>query len=218
MDQVPLFPLFINLQGRKCLVIGGGETALRKTEHLLDHGADIEVIAPVFAPGFYSLRDERNRAGKAGPALICREFRRQDVRTEFALVIAATDEKKVNRMAAQICRRKRIPVNVVDDPEECTFLFPSLVKRGRLSVGVSTGGASPTAAIWLRKKIEDMIPERFGDILDWLAEIREPVIASFEQESRRKTIFRELFSECLRKGRPLTEEEKDKVLKGEGHE
>ena len=218
MDQVPLFPLFINLQGRKCLVIGGGETALRKTEHLLDHGADIEVIAPVFAPGFYSLRDERNRAGKAGPALICREFRRQDVRTEFALVIAATDEKKVNRMAAQICRRKRIPVNVVDDPEECTFLFPSLVKRGRLSVGVSTGGASPTAAIWLRKKIEDMIPERFGDILDWLAEIREPVIASFEQESRRKIIFRELFSECLRKGRPLTEEEKDKVLKGEGHE
>ena len=139
------FPLFVELEEKPCLIVGGGTVALRKAEKLLCCGARLTAVAPAFAPGWDAL------AGRA--ALLRRAFCPADVDGQ-TLVIAATDDAAVNTAVAAQCRDARIPVNTVDDPGNCTFLFPALVRRGALCVGISTGGASPTAAADVRRRIE----------------------------------------------------------------
>ena len=106
-----------------------------------------------------------------------------------------------------LCQEKHIPINAVDDREYCTFLFPSLVQRGQLTIGISTAGASPTAARWMRERITDIIPEQFDRILDYLEQIRPVIKQQIPGESLRGMIFKELFTACMEKGAPLDSEE-----------
>ena len=140
---MPLFPIFINLEGRRVLIVGGGHVALRKAERLSPYGADIFAVAPEFIPGF---------AGIPGVTLLERRFEPGDI-DGAALVIAATDDPELNAAVSELCRWENVPVNVVDDIEKCSFVFPSLVRRGELSVGISTGGASPSAAQYIRRGV-----------------------------------------------------------------
>ena len=130
----------------------------------------------------------------------------------MALVIAATDDTELNRRISTACREQNIPVNVVDDRENCTFLFPCLVQKGELSVGISTGGASPTAAVWLKEQISHMIPTDFDEILLWLEHLRPRFKAEIPEEHRRAALFSAAFRACLEKARPLTQEELDKLM------
>ena len=123
---MPLFPIFINLEGRRVLIVGGGHVALRKAERLSPYGADIFAVAPEFIPGF---------AGIPGVTLLERRFEPGDI-DGAALVIAATDDPELNAAVSELCRWENVPVNVVDDIEKCSFVFPSLVRRGELSVGI----------------------------------------------------------------------------------
>lgn len=195
---MPWFPMFVDLTGRPCLIVGGGTVAARKAEKLRPYAPVLTVIAPEFVPGF------------ADCTLLHRSYRPGD-EDGMALVIAATDDPALNHTISAACRAKNIPVNVVDDKEYCSFLFPCLVQEGELSVGISTGGASPTAAVWLKNQITDLIPEGFDDILVWLEGQRPRIKSEIPDETARSARFAALFSACLERGRPLTREELEEL-------
>ena len=122
-------------------------------------------------------------------------------------VIAATDEEVLNGRIAEYCQAARIPVNVVDDREKCTFFFPALVKEGALTVGISTDGKSPVAAAWVRRKIAGALPDGLGDAIDLLGQIRPLVMERVPREADRKRILEKLFLYCLEKeGKAALEE------------
>lgn len=200
------FPFFIQLQNVPGLIVGGGTVALRKAEKLLPYGPKITVVAPEINPEL---------AGLPGLTLARRPFRPEDVEG-MSFVIAASGDAALNRQVARLCRERGIPVNVVDDKEACSFLFPALVKRGELSVGISTGGSSPTAAIWLKEQIAQLLPEGLEDILAWLEEQRPLLKARWPEERARARGFASLFAACLEVGRPLTEEERETCFKEAG--
>ncbi|EJX02871.1 siroheme synthase [gut metagenome] len=135
-------------------------------------------------------------------------------RTSF-FVIAATDEPVCNHKIAELCKQKRIPVNVVDDAEECSFLFPALVTKGNLTVGISTGGSSPTAAVCLKEQIAEMIPEHFDEILEFLHEQRDKIKKEISNEQLRHSLLKKLFFAAVAKGKPLQSEEVSEMIQKE---
>ena len=192
------FPFFVRLEGRKGLIVGGGKTALGKAKRLLDYGPRLTVIAPEVLPELANL---------SGVSVVSRTFRPADLDDSPTFVIAATNDRQTNHEISLLCRERRLPVNVVDTPEDCTFLFPSLVRRGPLSIGISTGGASPSGAIYIKNEISHGLPDAIGEILCWLDNQREPIKQSVGSEETRKVIYQRLFERCLSLNRPLTPEE-----------
>lgn len=193
------FPMFIDLENKKVLVVGGGMVAFRKVQKLLSYGAKMTVISPEIVDNFEKIQ---------GLIIKKRQLEMKDLeQDDFEIVIAATDEKVLNRQIAQCCREQNIPVNVVDDQEQCSFIFPALVQQGNLSVGISTGGASPTAAIYYKERIQEMVPDNIEEILDWLEEKRQQLKKQIPEQAKRAGVFRKLFDACLEKGEPLTEVE-----------
>ena len=193
---MPLFPIFLDLRGKKVLIVGGGHVALRKAERLAPYGASITAVAPEFAPGFAAL---------GGVTALERRFQPGDVEGA-ALVIAATDDAELNAAVSELCAWEGIPVNVVDDLALCSFVFPALVRRGELSVGISTGGASPSAAQYIRRLVEEQVPDGFEEILDFLAARRAQLKSALPAE-RRSAAYAALFSRCMELGRTLTDGE-----------
>ena len=193
---MPLFPIFLDLRGKKVLIVGGGHVALRKAERLAPYGASITAVAPEFAPGFAAL---------GGVTALERRFQPGDVEGA-ALVIAATDDAELNAAVSELCAWEGIPVNVVDDLALCSFVFPALVRRGELSVGISTGGASPSAAQYIRRLVEEQVPGGFEEILDFLAARRAQLKSALPAE-RRSAAYAALFSRCMELGRALTDGE-----------
>ena len=179
------FPFFIQLEGTRGLLVGGGRVALRKAEKLLPFGAQLTVVAPCICPPLAAL---------PGLTLCRRAFADSDLSPAQDFVIAATGDRALDRRIAALCRARRILVNVVDDPAACGFYFPALVQRGRLCIGISTGGASPTAAAWLRQKIEALLPPGFDGILDRLAARREAVKAEGGSEAKRAERLQQAFA------------------------
>ena len=186
------FPFFMDLEGREGLIVGGGAVAARKVEKLLPYGPRLTVAAPEILP----------EIGEApGVTLLRRAFAPAMLEGKF-FVIAATDSREANREVAALCREQGILVNAVDDKEQCSFLFPALVKRGDLTVGVSTAGASPSAAAWVKRRAAEALPENFGELLDYLASLR-PMVRARVPEERRAAVFSRLFQACLKEGVPL---------------
>lgn len=197
------FPFFVDLEGRKGLIVGGGTVAERKIEKLLPYGPRLTVAAPEILPEIEALPELTLLRRAFDPVMLEGKF----------FVIAATDSREANREIAALCREQGIPVNAVDDKEQCTFLFPALVKRGNLTVGVSTAGASPSAAAWVKRRVDEAVPEDFGELLDYLASLRPTVRARVAKE-RRAAVFSRLFSVCLEGGFPLGESALEAVLEG----
>lgn len=200
------FPFFMELDGQPGLIVGGGTVALRKVQKLLPYGPRLTVVSPHILPELEQV---------PGLILSRREFSPDDLAGVF-FAVAATDDQVLNRTVSALCRARNIPVNAVDDRDACSFLFPALVKRGGLSVGISTSGASPTAAIWLKEQINALLPERFDRILDWLEEQRPRLKSLIPGEVQRSRLFAALFTACLDQGRPLTEAEFLELLQEEG--
>ena len=194
------FPMFVELEGRPCLIVGGGAVALRKARKLLPYGPCLTVVAQSFVPELEALE---------GAALCRRAFRPRDVEGQ-ALVVAATGDGALNREIAALCRARRICERGGRQGQQL-FLFPALVRRGPLSIGISTGGASPTAAVYVKEKIEAALPggDGWNGILEYLAARRAPVRASVPDETARARLFAALFDACMEKGRPLEQAEFD---------
>lgn len=201
------FPFFMDMEGKEGLIIGGGSVARRKMEKLLPYGSRLTIAAPRF--------QEQIRQTE-GIVLVQGPFTEELLEGKY-FVIAATDDEQLNRRIAKLCGERGILVNVADRKELCTFLFPSLVKRGRLSVGISTEGASPSAAIRVKEKLEQWIPENFDRILEFLESKRPVVKAAIPSEEDRARVFARLFGQCMEKGRPLTEEEFQQEIRLTGY-
>ena len=210
------FPFFMEIGGKKGMVVGGGRVAARKVEKLLPFGPVLTVIAPRIEDCMRTL-EKRSREQEHGAASLLfaeRVFCLEDL-AGADFVIAATDEEALNGRIAEYCQAAHIPVNVVDDREKCTFFFPALVKEGALTVGISTDGKSPVAAAWVRGKIAGALPEGLGDTIDLLGQIRPLVMEQVPQEADRKRILEKLFLYCLEKEGKAALEELAALLAGE---
>ena len=162
------YPVNLVLDGRSCLVVGGGRIALRKVEGLLACGARVTVVAPRVDPGL---------RGLPGVSVEKRPWRPTDLAGKW-LVIAATDDPAVNGAVYDEGQRRGVWVNGADDPANCSFTLPSVVRRGDLQVTVSTGGRSPALATWLRRRLEGEIGPEYAVLLDLLATERDGLKAA----------------------------------------
>ncbi|HEY3376621.1 MAG TPA: bifunctional precorrin-2 dehydrogenase/sirohydrochlorin ferrochelatase [Armatimonadota bacterium] len=155
----PYFPVLLDLRGRRCVVIGGGEVARRKVAALCAAQADVTVVAPHVV------------AMPAGATVIRRAFLPTDL-DDAMLVIAATDSAAVNAQIAAEAECRGIWVNVVDDPARCSLIMPAVVQRGALRIAISTAGASPTLARQLKDELEATYGPEYGDLVQLLWELR----------------------------------------------
>lgn len=196
-------------------IIGGGKHALEKIERLLPYDPCIRVMASEFMAAIEELA--REIAGKTDCGteiqLVYREFQDEDLDELPFCVIAAGDDQTENRRISGLCRERRIPVNVVDDQEYCDFIFPSLIAKGNLSVGICTGGASPSTGVLLKRKIEAQIPENMEEILDWLQKKRPMIMESISDKKQRFSFYYKLSEICMNMDRPLAEEEFAELLR-----
>jgi len=200
------FPFFMEIKDQHCLVVGGGMVALRKIEKLLPFGVKITVVSPAFCSEVEEME---------GIIRICRKFEQNDINGKL-FVIGATDDEDVNGEISALCREKNVPVNIVDDPKKCTFFFPALVKEGEFVAGFSTGGGSPLAAQFIRKKVEDAVPEGFGQVVEVLSSVREQVKTEIHDIRKREKVFKEIFALALEKAGNITEKEMNEIIRKEG--
>ena len=181
----PLFPLFIRLDGRICLVVGGGKVAGRKVDGLLEAGAAVTVVSPEATTHIQRL------ASQGRIALLQKAFSPDDLNGSF-LVIAATGDAAVNGHVAAACRAQAILINVVDEPGLCDFFLPAVLRRGALSIAIATEGKSPLLASKLRTELEQIITEPYGEFLELLGQQRELIKKTVPDRARREAIFRSL--------------------------
>lgn len=205
------FPFFVELKGKRGLIVGGGIVAERKVRKLLPYEPELLVVAPEIDGGIRKLSEEvkeKREKNEDTPELILSERAFEDADLEkMDFVIAATSDEALNTSIAKLCEEKHILVNVVDDKEKCGFLFPSLIREGKLSIGISTEGASPRVATTFRTRLSADIPERMEEILDYLEKIRPFAKVAIEDDKKRAAFLMELADVCMLKGRPLTEDE-----------
>jgi len=159
------YPMMLDVKGRKCVVVGGGEVAARKVETLLDCGALVTVLAPRLEPELADMVAGRKITH------LNREYSKGGL-DGSALAIAATDDENVNRSVYSDAVESRIPVNVVDVPELCTFIVPSIVERGDLLIAISTSGKSPAMAKRIRRELEEKFGAEYGVVLELMGEMR----------------------------------------------
>ena len=144
-------PLFFSLKQRSVLIVGGGEVALRKARLLTKAGASINVVSP-------QVRDDLKELVKSSKGLLLEEQYQSTSLSGVMLVVAATDDQAVNKQVYDDAQAQNLPVNVVDQPDLCSFIFPAIVDRSPVIAAVSSGGSSPVLARLLRAKLETMIP------------------------------------------------------------
>ncbi len=199
------FPFFHELENKNITLIGGGNIALEKVERLIGLGAKIKVIAP-------EIKDEISNNSEI--TCIIKRYAPEDL-SGADFVISATGDKQVDNEVFERCRAYKIPVNVVDVKDKCDFIFPSVIRRKNLVIGVSSSGASPQVAISLRKGIENLIPENIEDILDFLEEIRPIVKSRISDPKVRHRILKHAADICLSEKRTLSAEETEDLLVNE---
>jgi siroheme synthase, N-terminal domain len=183
-----LFPLFLKLKKRKCLMVGAGEIGEGKIAGLLAAGADVHVVAPA------ATKRVRRWAREGKVRWLHREFRDSDL-AECLLVVAATSSGKLHKRISRLARRRGVLCNVVDVPELCDFYYPAVVRRGALQIAVSTSGESPALAQRLRKKLEKEFGPEYEEWLRQLGKSRRKLSAIFRDLSERKTKLHAMASE-----------------------
>ena len=169
-------PIFMNVKGENCLVVGGGKIAARKAFMLLRAGAVVTVVSPELSQELAAHKNS-NEINH-----ISRIFEDQDI-GDCKIVIAATNDKEVNRHISELAKSKGIPVNVVDAPELGSFIVPSIIDRDPVQIAISTGGASPVLARLLRSKLETFVPAAYGRLAKLVEEYREKVKARFAKSN-----------------------------------
>lgn len=196
------FPFFVEIKGKKCLIVGGGMVAYRKALVLNEYGPDITVVAIHIVPELKHLASLNGES----IALQIRGFDDGDLEN-IDFVVAATSDDGLNRHISQVCRQRKIPINVVDVQEECSFIFPALIKEKEIVVGISTGGSSPTIAKYLKKRFKEAIPSGFGALAAQLNTYRNLVKEKVPSLAVRSDIFKTMVDEGIRQGGVFTREQ-----------
>jgi precorrin-2 dehydrogenase len=201
-----LFPMFVKLEGRRCVVVGGGSIAESKVGSLLASGAEVIVVSPTLTETLAELERRGSLVWWA------REFEAPDLGGAF-LVIAATSDEAVNELVFQEAERRGVLCNAVDQPPRCHFYFPAIVRRGALQIAISTSGLSPSLAQRLRKQFEVEFGPEYADWLRWLGVVRETLMQRRIDFATRKHLLahlasRETFERWLiaRRGKQIQQE------------
>lgn len=204
------FPFYIDISNILCLVVGGGKVASRKIKTLLDFDAKVVVIAPKICKEIYEFERTYNTKNKR-VYIRNRKFSDEDI-VDAEVIIAATDDNALNSHISNICRKSNKMINVVDVKEECSFIFPSIEKKGELVISISTGGNSPALAAKVRRDIKRFIPEYYGDLVELLGEQRENIKKEISTPEIRKQVYNE-FIDCAKLyNRNLTIEEVQSII------
>ncbi|MHB1393402.1 MAG: precorrin-2 dehydrogenase/sirohydrochlorin ferrochelatase family protein [Clostridia bacterium] len=185
-----MFPLFIDLRARKCVVVGGGKIAARKIETLIDFNAEIVVISPEIIDEILELKQNGVLTH------LEKTYSEGDLEGAF-LVIAATSDRAVNDRIAEEAGEKNIFVNVADDAERCTFIFPSVVKKNELIIGIITSGSYPALSKSIRKKIENMLVNLDDGATDMLRKCRERASVEIKNAEIRTELLNRILEEAI---------------------
>lgn len=181
------YPVFLNIAGRRCVVVGGGTVAERKVLRLLTCGAQVTVVAPELTPGLDALWRE-------GKIEVKKEPYHPSVLNGAFLVIGATDQRDINEQIYHDGRPKNVLVNIVDDPQRCDFILPSLLERGDLCIAISTAGKSPALARKIRQQLSKVVGPEYGILLQIMGIIRECYRQSEPDSQKRLKTYRRLLS------------------------
>jgi len=176
------YPIMLNIENKKCLIVGGGDIAYRKILELMDYGACIIVVSPNINEDIKVFVDNKS--------INYIHDRYDKVYIENAyIVVASTNDNKVNNDIFRDCSEKGILVNVVDDPKNCSFIVPSKIRRGDLTISISTNGKSPTLSKSIRKELEKKYDEDYEMYLNILGDMRQEVMKKVKDYSKRKEIM-----------------------------
>lgn len=207
------YPIFLEMGGRRAVVIGGGAVAVRKSQALLAAGARLVVVAKETDDALTAICQSSN-------AELIRSRYSKDYLAGAVLAIAATNDAKLNRQIYKDCQELEILCNVVDAPELCDFLVPAVVKRGDLQIAIGTEGHCPAYAGHLRKRLEQAFTDKHGEFLAELETLRKRIIRDVPEAAERKALLGQLvddksFEYFIQNGRDEWHEYADKVISGE---
>ena len=204
------FPVFTQIEGKRCLIVGGGKVAARKVHTLLQYGADIVVIAKKVCDEIKEILPEKS---------IFEDFIKNE-ESDFlekeiqkAFLVAATSSREENHRAAELCHAYHILVNVADSEAESSFIFPSVVRKGNISIGINSGTGSPAVSKQIRCQIEKAVPDYYADIAVFMGKLREYVKANFKEESQRRYILKTAAAEAFAEERVLTQKEIEEIIR-----
>jgi uroporphyrin-III C-methyltransferase / precorrin-2 dehydrogenase / sirohydrochlorin ferrochelatase len=175
-------PVFLNIKNQPCLVVGGGTVAVRKAALLLQAGAKLRIVAPQLDESFELPQGSEYLAKRFQPSHL----------DGMTLVIAATDDAAVNEQVSREAKERNIPVNVVDNPELCSFIMPAILDRSPLVVAFSTGGASPVLARMMRGRLEALIPHAYGRLAAFAERFRETIKQHIDDPAQRRIFWEDM--------------------------
>jgi len=179
------YPIFLELRGRRVVLIGGGAVALRKAQALLAAGARLVIVAEEIG-AMLAVQ------AKGGDAEVIQSKYSKDYLAGASLAIAATNDHKLNKQIYKDCQQLEIFCNVVDEPELCDFFVPAVVKRGDLQIAIGTEGLCPAYAGHLRGKLEKLFTEEHGKFLAELEKLRDKIIEAVPDQTKRKVLLSQL--------------------------
>jgi len=184
------YPILVDLQGKKVVVVGGGTVAQRKIETLLAHGAVVFVIAR-------ELNAALTRHVETGAIRLAgQEFKEEDLNDAF-MVIAATDDPLLNRLVGKQAKKKGLLINAVDQPSDCNFIVPSILRRGDLLIAVSTSGKSPAMAKRIREELEEKFGDEYEAFLNLMGWVRKEILSQGRAQDENSRKFHELVNSLI---------------------
>jgi precorrin-2 dehydrogenase/sirohydrochlorin ferrochelatase len=189
-----LYPINLELKDVEITIIGGGDVAYRKCKNFLDFGKNVKVVSNKFIDEFYKLKDKVE--------MIEDVYKEDYIRNSF-IVVAATNNKEINKRVGIYCRNSGKLVNVVDDIELSNYTVPSYVKRGDLLISISTGGKSPSLSSKIKKELEEKYDDSYEEYINILGELRKEIIKNYEDISIRKKMLNGLLNLTLEELRLL---------------
>jgi precorrin-2 dehydrogenase / sirohydrochlorin ferrochelatase len=223
--KFPYYPIFLDIEDRGVVIIGGGNVCARKAETMMSYGARVTVVSP-------ELTDEIEGWAREGRLQLRRKKYDENDLDGANIVIASTDDQSVNEQIAADCRRRRIPVNVVDVTPLCEFIVPAIVDKGSVTIAISTGGKSPALARTLKEDLQRLIGPEYAEVNDVLGTLRDSAkrvlptdvdrkrffdgiigrgILDLLREGRRREAYRAIAEECGRAGVEVSEAVKFEV-------
>jgi len=198
MKKHPYYPIYLDIEGRNVVIIGGGNVCARKAETMMKYGANVTIVSPDFTSEIEGWAAE-------GQLKLRRKRYDENDLDDANIVIASTDEQSVNEQIAADCRRRRIPVNVVDVTPLCEFIVPAIVESGSIQIAISTGGKSPALARTLKEELQRFVGPEYAEVNDLLGTLRESAKRVLPTDTDRKRFFDGILArgllDMLREGR-----------------
>ena len=196
-------PVLIDMDGMPCLVAGGGPIALHKAEKLLEHGADVTVVAPVILPEISELPVKT----------INRRVTEEDCEGRF-LVADATGDRAAEKLLSAACAKMHVPYICAGNGDLCTAMLPAVYSSGRTVVAVSSKGASPAASAWLRNYLAEKVPENMDAVLDRMSDVRAAAKERLDSQPERRVFMRGCLEKMLKTGDILSDADINEMLDG----